>query len=124
MTTPLSPQQLLEGIVAARRAARALRHTPHRDRLLRTEAALRAALGPAVPKAAAARALGVSRGSLERWIERGAVPVSGAPGTARPRLEAGALIELLDRVETRRDRGRRGRLLEASVQPTHRAQTP
>lgn len=115
MASPLPPQQLLEGIVATRRAARALRHSPHQARLLRTEAALRAALGPSVQKTAAARALGVSREALERWIERGAIPVTASPGTARLRLEAEALIELLDRVESCRDRGRRGRLLEVSV---------
>jgi excisionase family DNA binding protein len=88
---------------------------------LRTEAALRAALGPTVPKTAAASALGVTRAALERWIERGNIPVATAPGSTRRRLEADALIELLDRVETRRDRGRRGRLLEASIRPPRAA---
>ena len=81
MTAPLSPQQLLEGIVAARKAARALRHSPHHARLLRTEAALRAALGPTAPKTAAAGALGVTRAALERWIERGNIPVTTVPGS-------------------------------------------
>ena len=85
---------------------RALRHSPHHARLLRTEAALRAALG-------------VSKTALKRWIERGNIPVTAVPGSTRLHLEAEALIELLDRVKTRRDRGRRdrGRLLAASVRP-------
>ena len=117
MTSPIPPQQLLEGIVATRRAARALRRSPHFVRLQNTEAVLRAALGPTVPKTAAAGALGVNRAALNRWIERGNIPVRAVPGSTRLRLDAEALIELLDRVATRRDRGRRGRLLEASVRP-------
>lgn len=78
---------------------------------------MRAALGPTAPKTAAAGALGVNRAALERWIARGNIPVTAVPCSTRLHLEAEALIELLDRVETRRDRGRRGRLLAALVRP-------
>jgi hypothetical protein len=107
-------EELLGDLVALRAAIRAA-DPDGEERLSHTERRLRKALGPAVPKQAAARALGISLTGLDRWIDRGLVPVVRAPGSSRLGLETGPLLELLEEVERLRERGERARLVGAAL---------
>lgn len=107
---------LVQAVVTARRSARRLRHTPLHPALLRLEGDLAAALPPTVSRTAAAAALGVTRHTLARWIARGAVPVTGPGRGAAAGIPAPFLVDLVERVEAQRGRGRRGRQLAKALQ--------
>jgi len=106
MAVTLRTEEVLADLAALRRAVRATRERAQQERLSRVERHLRQALGPSVPKLAAARALGVSLTALDRWIGRGLVPVVRASGGSRLRPESGPLLELLEEVERLREQGR------------------
>lgn len=115
MAVTLATEAALTDLVAVRRAVRASREPGQQQRLSRVERHLRQALGPSVPKLAAAGALGVSLTALDRWIDRGLVPVVRAPGNSRLQLESRPLLELLEQVEVLREEGRRGQLIAAAL---------
>jgi excisionase family DNA binding protein len=102
--------------VRLRLAIRGTRDGALRDELRQVEVALRRELGPAVPKRPAARLLGVSVTALDRWIDRGRLPVV-APGGGSRRLgvETQPLLELATRVRELRRRGRTRGLLAAAM---------
>ena len=102
---------LLRAVVMSRRAARRLRHTSLHAAMLSMEAELAAALPPSVSRAAAAATLGVTRHALAQWIARGAVPVAGPGRGAAAGVPTPFLLDLLERVDVQRGRGRRGRPL-------------
>lgn len=106
---------LLEPIVRLRLALQQTRDPALRDELRQVEVALRAQLGPSVPKRAAARLLGVSVTSLDRWVDRGYLPVvAPAGGARRLGVETTPLIQLATRVSALRRCGRtRGLLSQA-----------
>jgi hypothetical protein len=106
---------LLDPIVSLRLAIQRTRDPALRTELRAAEVALRTAVGPRVPKRAAARLLGTSVTALDRWIDRGYLPVVAAPrGGKRLALEGGPLLELATRVRLLRRAGRsRGVLAEA-----------
>lgn len=115
MTVTATTETVLADVVSLRRAVRAARERGQRQRLSRVERHLRDALGPSVPKLAAARALGVSLTALDRWIDRGLVPVVRRPGSSRLQPESRPLLELLEQVEVLREQGRRGPLLAVAL---------
>jgi hypothetical protein len=115
MAINVSTAAALAALVALRRAIRATRDLRHQQRLSRVEQDLRRALGASVPKLAAARALGISLTALDRWIDRGLVPVVRVPGTSRLKPESGPLLELLEQVDVLREEGRRGQLVAAAL---------
>lgn len=88
-------EQLLRHVVRLRRAERS-RGRDHDVAAVRRD--LELALGPTVPRAMAARALGVSQPALARWIDAGDVPVVLTP-TGRHEVPAGALVDLIATVE-------------------------
>lgn len=106
---------LLQAVVTARRAARRLRHTPLHAPMLGVEADLAAALPPSVSRTAAAATLGVTRHALAQWIARGAVPVARPGRGAAAGVPTPFLLDLLERVEVQRGRGRRGRPLAKAL---------
>jgi len=101
----LRTEDALEAVVALRGAARVATRVQEQQRLARAARRLRESLGPSVPKAAAARALGISVTALDRWIDRGLVPVVRSPASRRLRVETAPLIELLEQVTHLRDEG-------------------
>ena len=106
---------LLQTVVTSRRAARRLRYTPLHAAMLRVEVDLAAALPPAVSRTTAAATLGVTRHALAQWIARGAVPVAGPGRGAAAGVPTPFLLDLLDRVDVQRGRGRRGRQLAKAL---------
>lgn len=111
MSTTVPTEDILAAVVALRRVARSTRDRAQGERLTRIERRLRAALGPSVPKLAAARALDVSLTALDRWIDRGLVPVVRSRAHSRLRPETRPLVELLEEMERLREEGRAGRLV-------------
>jgi hypothetical protein len=83
--------------------------------MLRVEVDLAAALPPAVSRTTAAATLGVTRHALAQWIARGAVPVAGPGRGAAAGVPTPFLLDLLDRVDVQRGRGRRGRQLAKAL---------
>ena len=111
----VSTETVLADLVVLRRAVRAERDPRRQRRLSEVERHLREALGSSVPKLAAARALGVSLTALDRWIDRGLIPVVGATGGSRLRPETRPLLELLELVDTLRGQGLRRRVIAAAL---------
>lgn len=106
---------LLEPIVSLRLALQQTHDPALRTDLREAEVALRRAVGPRVPKRAAARLLGTSVTALDRWIDRGCLPVVASPrGGKRLAVETAPLLELAARVRLLRRGGRsRGVLSQA-----------
>ena len=111
----VATETVLADLVVLRRAVRAERDPARQRRLSEVERHLREALGSSVPKLPAARALGVSLTALDRWIDRGLVPVVPGAGGSRLRPETTPLLELLEHVEALREQGRRGHVVAAAL---------
>lgn len=77
----------------------------NRRRLEKLERELRGEIGVGVPKRRAAALLGVTVPALERWIERGRLPVARRPGSSREEIDADALVELAVEVNRMRENG-------------------
>lgn len=102
----IATSALLAPIVRLRLAIEETRDAQLRDELREIEVSLRRQLGPSVPKRAAAHLVGVSVTALDRWIDRGHLPVVGSPrGSKRLALETGPLLELATRVRRLRRAG-------------------
>jgi hypothetical protein len=95
-------EQLVGDLMRLRRAQR--RHPDDED-LASVRVDLERAVGPTVGRAASARLLGVSQTALDRWVARGAIPVVLTPA-GRSEVPTGALLDLLDALAERPDRGR------------------
>jgi len=67
-------EQATLNVIELRRVRGAISSDEERDRLDRVVDDLRQDAGPALPRAAAARILGVSRNTLNKWVDRGMVP--------------------------------------------------
>lgn len=106
---------LLGPIVSLRLAIQQTHDPALRIELRAAEVALRKAVGPRVPKRAAARLLGTSVTALDRWVDRGYLPVVASPrGVKRLAIESGPLLDLATRARLLRRAGRsRGVLAEA-----------
>lgn len=115
LTSVISAATLLEPIVSLRLAIQQTHDPALQTELRAAEVALRTAVGPRVPKRAAARLLGASVTALDHWIDRGCLPVVASPrGGRRLAVESGPLLDLATRVRLLRRAGRsRGVLAEA-----------
>ncbi|MDQ4029638.1 MAG: hypothetical protein M3168_01215 [Actinomycetota bacterium] len=110
----MSRPSLLEPIVRLRLAIAQTRYPALRDELRQIEASLRGQVDPFVAKREAADLLGVSVTALDRWVDRGRIPVVARPGLSRLAVETTPLLELAVEVERLRRHGvRRGRLARA-----------
>jgi hypothetical protein len=98
----LDQAQLVRDSIRLRRAHR--RHPADED-LAAVRAQLERAAGPTVGRASSARLLGVSQTALDRWIASGDVPVVLTP-RGRREVPLAALLDLVEAVEARADRGR------------------
>ena len=81
-------------IVELRRVAAAL-EPPARDRIWRLARELRLELDDSVPKLPAARALGISVKTLDKWVARGEIPTLRRPGAGRSQVETDTVLDLL-----------------------------
>jgi hypothetical protein len=111
---PMGRARRIEGALQDVLDLRLAAHGAADERRQRLEAVARRRrqeLGQSVPKGKAAAVLGVSVTTLDKWIERGALPVVRRAGSARVEVEADALLELAVEVQRLRDAGRRRGLL-------------
>jgi hypothetical protein len=107
-------EQLIRLILDLRVALKATRESETAARLRRVESNLRQLLGPSVAKAPAARLLGASATTLDRWIERGRLPVVANARSPRLAVETRPLLDLAEEVERLHRQGvKRSRLAQA-----------
>ena len=97
----------------------ALRHTARRGGDVRDELApvideLRDELAPSLSKRQAAAVIGVSVPTLDKWMDRGLLPVEVAP-SGRPRVLRDPVLDLAERVEDLRRAGETRHLVAAAV---------
>lgn len=90
----LDHADLATSIVQLRHAIVKTRDSEARAALREVEVRLRRALGPTIPKKKAAAVLGISVTALDRWVDRGFLPVVERPGSSRHELESRPLLEL------------------------------
>jgi hypothetical protein len=91
-------QELFENIVRLRRAGR---QVPGNRDLAEVRVALERELGETVSRRLAARVLGVSHTTLNRWVKAGDLPVVYSP-KGRFEVPVPALMDLYEEVETER----------------------
>jgi hypothetical protein len=115
MTRRPSSERLLADIVLLRQTIRETRDRTVHERVRNVERDLSDMLGVSVPKSVAAKALGVSVTALDKWIDRGVLPVVARRGSSRLEVESRRLIELLDQVTTLRLQGAERALLATAV---------
>lgn len=112
----VDPAALLEPIVRLRLLVEETRDPGLRREARAIEVQLRRQLGPATPKRAAARLLGVSVTALDRWIDRGCIPVVARDRSARRlAVESEPLLELATRVWRLRRAGQTRGVLAAAL---------
>jgi hypothetical protein len=107
--------RLLADIVELRHAIRETREPSVRERLRKVERSLRVMIGPSVPKKVAAQALGVSVTALDKWIDRGVLPVVAKEMSSRREVETAPLLDLLDQATLVRQEGVARGVLAAAV---------
>jgi excisionase family DNA binding protein len=106
-------EELVHDLVDLQVARRASRGKP-RERVSRVEQRMRERLGPGVPKTVAARVLGVSVPTIDKWIDRGRIPVISTPKGQR-RVALGPLVSLAAEVQALREAGQTDGLIAAAV---------
>jgi phage terminase Nu1 subunit (DNA packaging protein) len=72
-------------------------------------------IGPSVPKLRAAQVLGVSLTALDKWIERGAIPVRRRSSSSRQEVDTDAVIDLAVEIRALRATGRTRALLATAL---------
>ncbi len=86
-----------------------------RERLRKVERSLRSMIGPSIAKKRAAAGLGVSVTALDRWIDRGVLPVVARRNSSRLEVETVPLLDLLEQVTILRARGLGRGIVAAAV---------
>jgi hypothetical protein len=109
-------ERALEHGVALACVADAVSDPRERRRLARVLRELRREIGVSVPKRRAAATLGVTVPALERWIERGRLPVVRRPGVTREEVDADAAFDLAVEVTRLREQGARYGVLAAAFE--------
>jgi excisionase family DNA binding protein len=98
-----STEELVQDLVDLKLAQRSSRGKPA-ERVRRVEGRVRKRAGTGVSKAIAARVLGVSVPTVDKWIARGRIPTV-RNGRGPRRIELSALVDLAAAVEELRDAG-------------------
>lgn len=80
---------------------------------------LRAELDETVPKASAARVLGVSTTTLDKWVARGLIPTAPAPKGSHRELPRDALLDLAEEVAEIRRLGADRHVLSEALRRLH-----
>lgn len=106
-------EELVNDLVDLQVAWRTTRGEP-RERVSRVERRMRERLGPGVPKTVAARVLGVSVPTIDKWIDRGRIPVMYTPRGQR-RVALGPLVALAAEVQGLREAGQTEGLIAAAL---------
>jgi DNA repair photolyase len=117
MGRTIDTERTAERILALRRTAR--RGGEVRSELEPVIDGLRRDLEETMSKSQAAKIIGVSVPTLDKWIEQRIVPVERAP-SGRPRVPRDTALDLAERVSDVRDRGRERNLIVAVVHQLQR----
>ena len=117
MRRTINTEQTAERILALRRTAR--RGGEVRNELEPIIDGLRRDLDETMSKAQAAKVIGVSVPTLDKWIEQRIVPVERA-ASGRPRVPRDTTLDLAERVSDLRERGRERNLIVAVVHQLQR----
>jgi hypothetical protein len=72
-------------------------------------------IGPSVPKTRAAQVLAVSVTALDKWIERGAIPVVRRSSSSREEIETQSVLDLAVEIRALRETGRKRALLATAL---------
>jgi hypothetical protein len=116
----MNTQRTAERILALRRTAR--RGAEIRAELEPVIDGLRLDLDETMSKIQAAKVIGVSVPTLDKWIEQRIVPVERA-ASGRPRVPRDTALDLAERVSDLRDRGRERNLIVAVIDQLQRDDT-
>jgi hypothetical protein len=106
-------EELVHNLVDLKVAQRSSRGKP-RERVLRVEGRVRKRVGDGVSKAVAARVLGVSVPTVDKWIARGRIPTLRAGG-GPPKVAISALVDLAASIEELREAGKTDGLIAAGL---------
>jgi DNA repair photolyase len=117
MGRTINTERTAERILALRRTAR--RGGDVRNELQPIIDGLRRDLDETMSKAQAAKVIGVSVPTLDKWIEQRIVPVERA-ASGRPRVPRDTALDLAERVSDLRERGRERNLIVAVVHQLQR----
>jgi excisionase family DNA binding protein len=109
----IGTEELVQNLIDLKIAQRSSRGTPA-ERVRRVEGRVRRQVGPGVPKAVAARVLGVSVPTVDKWITRGRIPTIRT-GDGPRRVAVIALVDLAAVVEELRERGQTEGLVAAAL---------
>jgi hypothetical protein len=101
----IDPADLATSVVQLREAIVKTRDRSVRASLRDVEVRLRRSLGPTIPKKKAAAVLGISVTALDRWVDRGVLPVVERPGSSRHELEVRPFLDLAQQVHRLRAEG-------------------
>jgi len=113
----ISPIRTARRIVALRKTAR--HGGSVREELEPVIEDLREDLDDTMSKAQAAKVIGISVPTLDKWIERRIVPIKRAE-SGRPRVPRDTALDLAQRVDDLRERGRERNLIAAVVDQLQR----
>lgn len=117
MGRTINTERTAERILALRRTAR--RGGEVRQELEPIIDGLRRDLDETMSKTQAAKVIGVSVPTLDKWIEERIVPVERA-ASGRPRVPRDTTLDLAERIADLRQRGRERNLIIALVDQLHR----
>ena len=108
-----STEELVQDLVDLKVARRSSRGKPA-ERMRLVEGRVCKRVGAGVPKAVAARVLGVSVPTVDKWVARGRIPTV-LNGSGPRRVALSALVDLAARVEELRDQGQTEGLVAAAL---------
>lgn len=106
-------EELVQNLIDLKVAQRSSRGKPA-ERVRRVEGRVRKRVGAGVSKAVAARVLGVSAPTVDKWITRGRIPTIDS-GSGPRRVALSGLVDLAVVVEELRDRGQTDGLVAAAL---------
>jgi hypothetical protein len=117
MARTINTTRTAQRILALRRTARRGGDVQHELQPIIED--LRDDLDDSMSKAQAAKVIGVSVPTLDKWIAQRIVPVKGS-GSPRPRIPRDTALDLAERVADLRERGRERNLIIALVDQLQR----